>query len=237
MMFKKLCLIGSMLASANASATFTIAAYDPGDGKFGAAFATCFPLRNEYANFNLAEKVVAIIEGKGIVVTQGEVEPLNNINLDHAKLMIERGNTARQILNWLRNNDQARIPSQRQYLIVLPNVRGRASTGFSLERVRGSISGLNVVTAGNDLDSGVLEALYTGFQNDKGNLKSKLMAALVNVKNSGIGDKRCTGPHGVSSHTASVTVGSYSKFYNSPSDTKDAIEGLVESLEPTIPLR
>ena len=106
-------------------------------------------------------------------------------------------------------------------------IRGAVYSGSDIPDISGGIAGINYVVAGNTLDEGVVSKVEEGFLNSDGDLKSKLLAALVAVKDAGIGDNRCTA-HGVSSHLAILQAGSYRKFYNSQTVDKDAVEGLAE---------
>jgi len=214
---------GLLLMSANASATFSIVAYDSSTGQFGAALASCVRVGQ---TTDISDFLNVIVPTKGVFTTQATVN-FPNTNLENAKAKIQSGNyNGDQIIQWLKANDQDSTPNVRQYL-TLSTTEGFAYSGSKIPTTSGSLVGSDYVIAGNTLDPNVLTTMQQGFTANTGNLKSKLLAALTSVQNANIGDNRCT-KYGVSSHTAFVKVGTSSAFYNSQTNSKDAIAELAK---------
>ena len=219
-------LLALSMVSLQSQATFSIIAYDPSTGQLGSALASCVSLPDYMdPTFFLTE----IVAGKGVVITQAEV-PFPNSNLLAAAGLITEGKNPGEIIEHLILNDQDHTPHMRQNLVLTISSPGysvgEAYSGSAISEQVGSSAGVNYVIAGNELEDGVVARMESAFTQADGDLKSKLLATLVSVKNSGLGDKRCT-QHGVTSHSAFIKVGNESVYYNSQSDTVDAIDGLI----------
>lgn len=138
----KLLIILTALTMFDVNATFSLIAYDPQSGSYGAAFASCVFLP---AVFDISDRVNAMTPN-GTITTQAKVNILNNLNLQHGKEMIEENVRGNQIIHWLYLNDQDGITSSeaRQYLILNDassnGIEGFAYTGSEVSSDKGSIT-------------------------------------------------------------------------------------------------
>lgn len=214
--------------SCSLHATFSIVAYDSNTHEYGAALASCVHLaKNENPTKNLS----SIIRNKGIIITQATVNFQNNINLRNATAKIKKNYSANSVIQYLIGNDQDHKPNVRQYLVItnaLNKVNRKAYSGKLIDTVYSELEGSNYVIAGNTLDSSnVVYKMRDGFVSTQGDLRIKLLAALKSVRDSHLGDRRCT-KYGISSTTAFIEVGNYNRFFNSNNTKTDAISGLLQ---------
>lgn len=228
----KLLAASLIIAPFTANATFSMVAYDEKTGEFGSALASCIFMGENPRNVVLSDGLSVIVPDKGVFTTQAYANPFKNHNLTRAKVLIEGDTNPDNMISSMINNDSTKTPEVRQHLGMSKSsdgtVKGYAHSGADIENYAGHIIGDSYVIAGNTLDKGVLEAMQKGFTETTGSLKQKLLAALLEVKGSNIGDNRCT-EYGVTSHTAFIKVGSYSVNYNSKATSEDAVDGLIEA--------
>ena len=224
-LYSILALLG--FVSCSLYATFSIVAYDNKTHQYGVALASCVQLAK---NENPIKNLSSIIPDKGIIVTQATVNFQNNINLRNAIAKIKENYPADKIIQHLIDNDQDNKPYIRQYLVITNTsnkVDRKAYSGKLINTVYSQLEGFNYVIAGNTLDSSsVIYKMRDGFVATKGDLKAKLLGALKAVRDSHLGDRRCT-KYGISSTTAFIEVGKYNRFFNSSDIKTDAISGLL----------
>lgn len=217
-------IILATLTIFNANATFSLVAYDPRSGLYGAAFASCVYLP---PTTDITEHVNAITP-IGTITTQATVN-FNNLNLKHGKEMILNHVVGQQILDWLYDHDQDGVTGRdsRQYLILnsasSAPPEGSAYTGGEVPSAKSVIISDNVVVAGNTLHPNTVPTMLEGYYKPQDFFVDKLLEGLINVRDNKLGDSRCDG---VSSYTAFVKINNRSWFYNSQHLDEDAIDGL-----------
>ena len=157
--------------------TFSIAAYDPDTGDLGVAVAS---------KFIAAGSIVPWVEhGVGAVATQAWA------NVKHGKiilLLLKNGYTPRRAIETVLATDPRR--EHRQIGVVDANGNAYAYTGSKCIPYAGHIVGDGFTVQGNILvGEEVLEAMARAYENTKGELVDKLLAALRAGDRAG-GDKR-----------------------------------------------
>ena len=159
------------------TATFSIAAYDPATGDLGVAVASKFPAVGAMVPFAKA--------GVGAVATQA----LANLEYGPTGLqMMELGLSAEEAMAKLTENDPQR--DDRQLGLVDAQGRSAAWTGKSCFNYAGHITGENFSAQGNILTGPeVVQVIAKSFQNSRGSLADRLMAALEAGDAAG-GDRR-----------------------------------------------
>lgn len=207
--------------------TFSIVAVDILTGEIGCAAASCVDLRESPSDDFLGQ----IIPGIGVIITQASYDVTNQSN---ATARMSAGETPVQIIKWLVNNDVVSNPTIRQYGIaaIINGVPQTAShTGSTTPNYHNQILGSNYAIQGNTiLGNQVLLGMETGFLNQQGDLKCKLMAAMQGAKMAGA-DNRCTSK-GVSSLFAFIKVGLPSDTIGSPSILVSARTNENDGIEP-----
>ncbi|MBI3537856.1 MAG: DUF1028 domain-containing protein [Chloroflexi bacterium] len=157
--------------------TFSIVAYDPSNGDLGIAVESKFLAVGAVVPFARA--------GVGAIATQSYA---NTAYGPRALAQLKRGATPRAIANALVASDKDR--EMRQFGIV--DARGRAFsyTGKKCFAWAGGRVGKNYAAQGNILaGAGVVDALAETFENTRGDLAPRLLAALAAGQRAG-GDKR-----------------------------------------------
>ena len=200
--FRNFCLalLGVLITTAYAHATWSIIAVNRATGEVGIAGASCT---------SHVSGIGEIVPGKGAVVVQamsnGEARKLG------VKLLQE-GATPAQIIEAMR--DERFDPENQQYGVIVL-VADQSPATYSGKRItewNGVMTGDDVAVLGNTLvDEKVVSAAFAAFHAVKGkSLGERLMAALVAGANAG-GDKRCGKQHATA---AFLTV------YKQPKDDK-----------------
>jgi uncharacterized Ntn-hydrolase superfamily protein len=198
MPIRKMLLLAVVLLAlhAQALATWSVIAVDRKTGQIVIASATCVP-QAAFATFpakGLKDVQAIIIPGVGIAAAQANVDRTRRLQ----KLIadeLNRGTDPVRIIEMLKSDDSAK--SSRQYGIV--DLKGR-SAGFSgdtngkesLDR-QGRVAGTDIYFSiqGNILASDlVVEEAVKAFQNAKGALSDRVMAAMEAADSKG-GDRRC----------------------------------------------
>ena len=184
--------------------TFSIVAVDSITGEVGSAGATCGD-SIMWPGTPGAKIISDIIPGKGVIHTQAFYNPTNQTNA-HNKMLAAYSPQA--IINWLEVNDAEFDSSIRQYGIVDYNnghPRSAAFTGSMCNNYKNHNLGPNYAIQGNILlGQQILDSMENRFNNTKGTLADKLMAALQGAKVVGA-DTRCK-PNGTSSLSAFLRV-------------------------------
>ncbi len=188
----------------NAQHTFSIVAVDSVTGEIGSAGATCGD-SIIWPGTPGAKIISDLIPGKGAIHTQAFHNLTNQANA-HAKMLA--GYAPQAIIKWLEENDADFDSSIRQYGIVDYNnghPRSAAFTGSQCNDFKNHITGANYSIQGNILlGQKILDSMESRFNNTKGTLADKLMAALQGAKVVGA-DTRCK-PNGTSSLSAFLRV-------------------------------
>jgi uncharacterized Ntn-hydrolase superfamily protein len=158
-------------------ATFSIAARDPETGELGVAVQSKFLAVGAAVPFAKA--------GVGAIATQA----LANLDFGEIGLkLLEKGYSAEETLKSLLALDEGR--EDRQIGIVDANGNSAAYTGKNCFNYAGHINAKNLSCQGNILVSEeTVKALAETFENAKGTLARRLVAALDAAQNAG-GDKR-----------------------------------------------
>ena len=195
-----LLIVSSLLVlKLQAQDTFSIVAIDTLTGEVGSAGASClgviFPLAP-----NGAQVICDVIPGIGAVHTQAQYLAANQQNA-HTRMLT--GDTAQQIINWLKLNDAQGNPAVRQYGIVKfknGSAESASFTGANCFNYKSHITGPNYSIQGNILlGQQILDSMEARFINSTGPLADKLMAALQGANVVGA-DTRCA-----SSNTSSLS--------------------------------
>ncbi|HQQ95507.1 MAG TPA: DUF1028 domain-containing protein [Bacteroidia bacterium] len=193
MKFFHLLLLYFLLSFADARAqdTFSILAFDSISGEVGAAGASCVDLFNfpGYSDHFIAE----LFPGVGAIATQAAYLATNQL---YARNRMNAGDSPKQIIQFMQNNDAGSDPTVRQYGVVriMPDsVQAAAFTGSNCMTYKNHITGPNYSIQGNILlGQKVLDSMEARFKREKGDLACKLMAALQGAKQPGA-DSRCAG--------------------------------------------
>lgn len=183
--------------------TFSIVAVDTVSGEVGSAGATCLDETRE----GVAAVIISdIIPGIGAIHTQSY---LNFKNKQNANFQLRQGKNAKEIMNWLENNDAEGRASFRQYGVALLDApqgnKTAAYTGLNCLKENGHIIGPNYAIQGNILiNQSILEKMEEGFLQTEGSLAEKLMGAMLGANIQGA-DARCFN-EGVSSRSAFIRL-------------------------------
>ncbi|HUN15814.1 MAG TPA: DUF1028 domain-containing protein [Saprospiraceae bacterium] len=183
--------------------TFSIVAIDTITKEVGGAGATCLSLDREgYEALIISD----IIPGKGAIHTQSYWHPENQQN---ARTQLLNGLDAKQLINWLENNDVANDPSIRQYGVSLFDSNGEPSsegfTGSNCLDEKIHKVGRNYSIQGNILiGKYVIDSMEKRFLNAQGSLADKLMASMKGALIPGA-DSRCLS-EGLSSRSSFIRV-------------------------------
>lgn len=177
-----LAMLGVLVCSAPAQATFSIVAVDTVTGAVGGAGASCIS----------GSKIINdIIEGIGAVHTQAYYLEANQ---DNAHTLLAEGLTPDSIIAWLAANDAEWTPDYRQYGVVTLAGPGASAayTGESTTPWTGHRVGPGYSIQGNILlGAEIVDNMEAAFLSTPGPLEDKLMAAL-NAADVPGADKRCT---------------------------------------------
>jgi uncharacterized Ntn-hydrolase superfamily protein len=148
------------------TSTFSIIAYEPETGYFGAAVQTHW--------FAVGVRVLSVEPGVGAVATQAFTNP------DYGPLGLElmkAGKSAPEALSAMLASDENREVRQAAMLDVHGNVAGH--TGRKTIREACNLSGENYSVQANTMDkTTVCTAMARAFENGTGDLADRLMAAL-----------------------------------------------------------
>jgi uncharacterized Ntn-hydrolase superfamily protein len=170
-------LLGALLFTTPAHATWSIIAVDPETREVGVAGATCGPFVWGIAGLSPGHGVVAAQyatwgRGKRAAVDQ-----------------LAEGEAPEAILGWLRRED--RRPALRQWAVMDLDGRQAGRTGAEVEDNAQIIKGEGFMVQGNTLRAGVVEAAAAAVAAAAGQpLEDRLIAGLVAGAEAG-GDKRC----------------------------------------------
>lgn len=182
--------------------TFSMVAVDTATKEVGSAGASCVDL---FVFSKEPDFIGELVPGKGAINTQASYDEFNQGN---AYQRMAEDSTPQAIINWLANNDVANNPSVRQYGIAsfvkgAPQTAGY--TGANCFDWKGHKAGYNYCIQGNILlGPQVLDSMEARFLREKGDLKTKLMAAMQGAKMVGA-DTRCA-PNNSSTLFAYVKV-------------------------------
>jgi uncharacterized Ntn-hydrolase superfamily protein len=201
------------LTSLLAQHTFSIVAIDTITKEVGGAGATCLSLDREgYEALIISD----VIPGKGAIHTQSYWHPENQQN---ARTQLLNGLDAKQLINWLENNDVANDPSIRQYGVSLFDSNGKPSsegyTGSNCLDEKVHRVGRNYSIQGNILiGKHVIDSMEKRFLNSQGSLADKLMSSMKGALIPGA-DSRCLS-EGLSSRSSFIRVAK-------PNNTDDSL--------------
>lgn len=174
----------ALFLQTNAQDTFSIVAMDINTGEVGSAGASCVDLFN--TPFDNDSFLGVLFPGQGAINTQASYIPQNQ---DNATQRMLSGDTPREIIDWLISNDIQGNPNVRQYGIVgkvADTIQTAGYTGSSTLDYKGHIEGVSYCIQGNILlGPEVLESMEANFKAEPGDLKCKLMAALMGAKRVG----------------------------------------------------
>jgi len=158
-------------------ATFSIVAFDPETGDLGVAVQSKFP--------NVRAVVPWAKAGVGAVATQSFA---NTSYGSRGLKLMENGASAEEAMRILTSSDEQR--EQRQAGIVDASGRSANFTGKECFNWAGGITGKNFAVQGNVLaGKAVVEGIARAFQETKGPLAERLIAALESGQKAG-GDRR-----------------------------------------------
>lgn len=185
--------------------TFSIVAVDTLTGEIGSAGATCGD-SIIWPGTPGAYIISDIIPGLGAIHTQSY---WNATNQAFARIQLQEGKSAQEIIDWLVQNDVDGNPSIRQYGVVEFNggsPRSAAWTGNNCFDYKDHKTGPGYAIQGNILlGPEVLDSMESRFLNTEGCLAERLMAAMQGANIPGA-DARCL-DEGVSSLSAFLRVG------------------------------
>jgi len=157
--------------------TFSIVARCPKTLALGVAVATAAP-----AVGSLVPHAEADV---GAIATQANTNILYGVN---GLKLLKKGFPPKSALDALLRKDSDR--ETRQVIIIDKNGRTAAFTGKETNPWKGHLTGKNYVVAGNILvGKKVIDTMAQAFENSKGELTDRLLAALEAGQNVG-GDKR-----------------------------------------------
>lgn len=168
--------------------TFSMVAVDTATKEVGSAGASCVDL---FVFLKEPDFIGELIPGKGAINTQASYDEFNQGN---AFQRMEEDSTPQAIIDWLVKNDVANNAAIRQYGIAsfvkgAPQTAGY--TGANCMNWKGHKAGYNYCIQGNILlGSQVIDSMEARFLREKGDLKTKLMAAMQGAKMVGA-DTRC----------------------------------------------
>lgn len=158
----------SLLLNKNINATFSITAFDSAAAEWGIAVAT--------NNIYVGNSTIYIEAGVGAFSVIAETEPAYGINgLAQLKKM-----PLKEAIEYTRIKDED--AALRQVAGIDKDGHTYAFTGKELKSwkgIAGSKSGKNYVVIGNQLAPGVLDSMAMKFEQTKGTLAERLLAALV----------------------------------------------------------
>lgn len=159
----------SLLTQRNIQSTFSITAYDPIEQEWGIAVAT--------DNIYVGNSTIYIEPGVGAFSVIAETEPRYGIEgLERLK----QGEALEMILDSLQLIDEE--AKYRQVAAIDGQGNTAAFTGAALKYWQGSatyLQGENHIVIGNQLADNVLTAMSEMFNNKKGTLAERLLAALL----------------------------------------------------------
>ncbi len=162
-------------------ATFSITAVDTVSKLVGSAGASCIS-----GSIILSD----VHPGKGIVHTQAAY---NRTNQSRARDYMRRGDSPKDIVRKVTNNDAQNNPHTRQYGVVHLDHIGESAgyTGRNCGNYKSHIIGRNYTIQGNILSGQpILDSMEVRFLNTEGTFMDKMMAALQGAKKRGA-DTRC----------------------------------------------
>ncbi|MDI9872624.1 DUF1028 domain-containing protein [Flectobacillus roseus] len=184
-------------------ATLSIVAVDPATGKVGAAGFTCI------CSFNLSNAISVVVPNKGVFDSQASH---GVSNIPNARTYLNTL-SATEIINKAKIDlGSSRINTCQLLCATLKSTPGSttpgnafAFTGAGNSAVNSIRYGANFAVAGNILLSqAVIDDAFNAFQNTKGELEDKLMAALIAARRAGA-DSRCLSKQ-ISSDVAFISV-------------------------------
>lgn len=197
--------------------TFSIVALDTITGEIGSAGASCLD-EIQFPGSNGAILISDILPGRGAIHTQSYWLAANQAN---ARLKMEEGLSAQEVVNWLKANDaeSAIAWTKRQYGVVdfdpQGHPRAAALTGSACLNYKGHRLGANYSIQGNILlGPEILDSMEARFLAATGPLSDRLMACLQGANVPGA-DSRCLA-NGTSSLSAFVRVAK-------PGDANDSL--------------
>jgi uncharacterized Ntn-hydrolase superfamily protein len=157
--------------------TFAIVARCPKTSALGIAVATAAPA--------VGSRVPHAEPGVGAIATQGNTNIAYGIR---GLELLKKGLSSQTALKIMLKNDEER--ETRQVIIIDKNGRRAAFTGKETIDWKGHLMGKDYVVAGNILAGRqVIESMARTFENTRGELARRLLAALEAGQKSG-GDKR-----------------------------------------------
>lgn len=204
--------------------TFSIVAVDSITKEVGGAGATCLSIDREgYEALIISD----LIPGIGALHTQSYWHPSNQIN---ARVQMENGKNAKQIIDWLTINDVEGNPKVRQYGIAHLATDGSANaagyTGINCLNEKKHSVGKNYSIQGNILiGNHVIDSMEARFLRAQGSLADRLMQAMQGANIIGA-DSRCFS-EGISSRSSFLRVAK-----PTDPDGNPYINIIVSSVEP-----
>ena len=193
---RRLALLALLLASTEASATWSVIALDRDSGRMVIASATCVA-QGRFASFpaeGLMDVQAVVVPGMGIAAAQAGVD-VTRANQSLIRERLAEGVAPEAILAELASDPAL---ERRQFGIL--DMKGRrggfsgAENGTASLDVQGEVPGTSVVYSiqGNILASdAVVERAVEAFREADGTLEDRVMAAMEAADQEG-GDRRCT---------------------------------------------
>lgn len=183
-----------LLAPQQASATWSIVAVDPASGEVGGASATCTPW---------AWAIIAVVPGKGVVVTQAESNP--EARRKGVELMTAGASPA-EIVRAITDPAFDPTHADQQHGVVALGFEKSAAgfTGARTARATGDLQAAGVSVQGNILTGNdVLTAALAAFEAARGDPSLSLAERLLRALEAGSakgGDHRCQPQTAVSAY-------------------------------------
>ena len=169
----------------SANATWSIVAVDPRTGEVGGAVATCTPW---------ASKVVGVVPGKGVIVTQAASNREARVR---GEVLIEQGATAKQVIAAISSASFDPSHAHQQHGVAVlssggssDGYTGAATAPFTGDVQAESVSVQGNILAGPDVLTAALDAFLKTSRLSSSSLADRLLVALEAGSAKG-GDRRC----------------------------------------------
>lgn len=174
-----------LLGTHAADATWSIVAVDPDTGEVGGAVATCTPW---------ASKVVGVVPGKGVIVTQAASNREARVR---GEALIEQGASAKEVIAAISSAsfDPSHARQQHGVVVLSSGDSSAGYTGAATAPFTGDVQAENVsvqgnILAGPDVVPAALEAFLKAGRELRSSLADRLLVALEAGSAKG-GDRRC----------------------------------------------
>ena len=190
-----------LLASIPSWATWSIVAAEPRTGELGAAVATCTPW---------ASSVVAVVPGKGVIVTQAAS---NRTARERGELLIARDESAADIVAAISDPEFDPTHAQQQHGVVglhsddsAAGYTGGSALSFAGDVQRDHVSIQGNILAGQTVLAATLDAFLRARHISGTPLAEQLLTALEAGAEMG-GDRRCGSQTAISAYLVVVRPG------------------------------